>query len=163
MTLFYIFIQNREHTNTVAKKDEYILYILSNINTENRTAADSHSSPIAVNCSVPQGSVLGPIQFIRYTEDVADLFNRHSVNFHLFADDKQRYTCATLGHEAIARQKLSACINDHSGLVCISPAETQRVKDGTYLVRQSYYIRQNGDRSVRDRRFRGRAANRHCA
>jgi len=40
MTLFYIFIQNREHTNTVAKKDEYIisyiLYVLSNINAENR-------------------------------------------------------------------------------------------------------------------------------
>ena len=50
-----------------------------------------------------------------------------------------------------------------SGLVCISPAETQRVKDGTYLVRQSYYTRQNGNRSVRNRRFRGRAANRHCA
>jgi len=58
------------------------------------TAADSHSNPIAVNCSVPQGSVLGPIQFISYTEDVAELFNRHSVNFHLFVDDKQ-LLCST--------------------------------------------------------------------
>jgi len=29
-----------------------------------------------------------------------------------FADDKQLYTCATPGHEAIAWQKLSAYIND---------------------------------------------------
>jgi len=79
--------------------------------TQTFTAADSHSSPIAVNCSVPQVSVLGPIQFVSYTEDVADLFNRHSVNFHLFVDDKQLYTRATPGHEAIARQKLSACID----------------------------------------------------
>ena len=62
--------------------------------TQTFTAADSHSDPIAVNCSVPQGSVLGPIQFISYTEDVAELFNRHSVNFHLFVDDKQ-LLCST--------------------------------------------------------------------
>ena len=97
--------------------------------TQTFTAADSHSNPIAVNCSVPQGSVLGPIQFISYTEDVAELFNRHSINFHLVADDKQLYTCAAPGREAIARQKLSS---EHlhqrpGGLVCISSAETQRV------------------------------------
>jgi len=70
--------------------------------TQTFTAADSHSNPIAVNCSVPQGSVLGPIQFISYTEDVAELFNSHSVYFHLFADDTQLYTCAAPGREAIA-------------------------------------------------------------
>jgi len=83
--------------------------------TRTFTAADGHSHPIAVNCSVLQGSVLSPIQFINYTEDVAELFNKHSVNFHLFADDKQLYTCVTPGHEVIApfaRQKLSTCISD---------------------------------------------------
>jgi len=80
--------------------------------TQTFTAADSQSNSIAVNCSVPQGSVLGPIQFISYTEDVAELFNRHSVDFHLFADDTQLYTCAAPGREATARQKLSTCIDD---------------------------------------------------
>jgi len=129
--------------------------------TQTFTAADSHSNSIAVNCSVPQGSVLGPIQFISYTEDVAELFNRHSVDFHLFADDTQLYTCAAPGREAIARQKLSTCIDD---LVTgrISSAETQRVENGAYLVRQSYSTQQNGNQSVCDRRFRGRAAHRHC-
>ena len=80
--------------------------------TRTFTAADSHCNSIAVNCSVPQGSVLGPIQFIINTEDVAELFNRHSINFHLFADDMQLYTCAAPSREAIARQKLSTCMDD---------------------------------------------------
>ena len=39
--------------------------------------------------SVPQGSVLGPLGFISYTDEVSEIFNRHAVNYHLFADDKQ--------------------------------------------------------------------------
>jgi len=41
-----------------------------------------------MDCSVPQGSVLGPLEFISYTE-VAEVFSRHAVSYHMFADDKQ--------------------------------------------------------------------------
>jgi len=49
------------------------------------------SLPIDVNCSVPQGSVFGPVQFITYTEDVIAVFKKHGVGHHLYADDKQAY------------------------------------------------------------------------
>jgi len=39
---------------------------------------------VAVNCSVLQGSVLGPIMFISYTEDVSTLFQRHQMRYHFF-------------------------------------------------------------------------------
>jgi len=48
---------------------------------------DDRSGPFTVCCSVPQGSVLGLIEFISYTEDVVELFDRHGVSHHLFADD----------------------------------------------------------------------------
>ena len=38
---------------------------------------------------MPQGSVLGPLEFISYTGEVSEIFSRHAVNYHLFSDDKQ--------------------------------------------------------------------------
>ena len=44
-----------------------------------------------VDCSVPQGSILGPIEFIAYIEDVVDVINHHEVRSHFYADDMQLY------------------------------------------------------------------------
>ena len=49
--------------------------------------AESHS--VSMDCSVPHGSALGPLEFISYTDEVSEIFSRHAVNYHLFADDKQ--------------------------------------------------------------------------
>ena len=42
-------------------------------------------------CSVPHGSVLGLRMFILYMADLADLVEKHQVNFHSFADHSQIY------------------------------------------------------------------------
>jgi len=53
--------------------------------------------PLPVNCSVPQGSVLGPIKFIAYTEDVTELIAKHGVDYHMWADDIQFHTAVSVG------------------------------------------------------------------
>jgi len=70
-----------------------------------------HYGPLPVNCSVPQGSVLGPIKFIAYTEDVSELIAQHGVSYHLFADDKQLYTAVSSDEIHVARQRLTSCIS----------------------------------------------------
>jgi len=70
------------------------------------------SKKISVDCSVPQGSVLGPLEFISYTEDVVELFKRHSLIHHLFADDKQLLAPTKVSDTDITRLRLSQCITD---------------------------------------------------
>ena len=47
--------------------------------TQTFISGDDRSGPFTVSCSVPQGSVRGPIEFISYTEDVVELFDRYAV------------------------------------------------------------------------------------
>ena len=54
------------------------------------------SKPIVVDCSVPQGSILGPLEFVSHAEDVVEIFIRKLVRHHLFADDKQLYKCGRI-------------------------------------------------------------------
>jgi hypothetical protein len=49
----------------------------------------------AVTCGVPQGSVLGPLLFISYIDDVSRVIRY--CRFHMYADELQIYhTCAVL-------------------------------------------------------------------
>ena len=47
------------------------------------------SEPSSLLYSVPQGSVLGPILLILYTQPLFDITERHSVLHHIFADDTE--------------------------------------------------------------------------
>jgi hypothetical protein len=44
------------------------------------------SGPYTVDCSVPQGSVLGPKEFIAYTEELAEIIDSCQLGHHLYAD-----------------------------------------------------------------------------
>jgi hypothetical protein len=47
------------------------------------------SVQVPFRCSVPQGSGLGPEEFIAYPEEIEAVFKQQDVNYHLFDDDKQ--------------------------------------------------------------------------
>ena len=52
------------------------------------------SEPSSLLYGVPQGSVLGPILFVQYTQPLSDTTERHSVLHYMFADDTKLYNAA---------------------------------------------------------------------
>ena len=70
------------------------------------------SDTFELNCSVPQGSVIGPVEFIAYTEDVVDIFKRQCMSYHLYADDKLIYRADVINNAALTRQRLHDCVDD---------------------------------------------------
>jgi len=73
---------------------------------------DVQSKLIRVDCSFPQGSVLGPLEFISYTEDVVDVFTRNRVHHHLFDYDKQLYRIGKVSEIDTIRHQLCCCVTD---------------------------------------------------
>jgi hypothetical protein len=73
----------------------------------------SGESPMStIDCGVPQGSVLGPLLFCSYTEDVSTLCDAHGVHHHLYADDKQLYASVHLKDTKNALLRLGTCVRE---------------------------------------------------
>lgn len=63
------------------------------------------SDSIVLRCGVPQGSVLGPVEYISYIEEIDARLNIHSR--HFYADDIQFLESANLADVDLIRQTLS--------------------------------------------------------
>jgi ribonuclease P/MRP protein subunit RPP40 len=71
--------------------------------------AGSSSSFCPVISGVPQGSVLGPILFIIYVNDIAHLTTLNSVSIKMFADDTKLYT--VLQDDSVFSTDLQSCLD----------------------------------------------------
>ena len=75
------------------------------------------SSSHILECCVPQGSVLGPSLYSRYTKPIGNIIRESDIQFYLFADDCQPYVsldpaCTTSHIESLTH--LENCIAELS-------------------------------------------------
>ena len=78
-----------------------------------------------VDCSVPQRSVLGPLELEAYTKDIVEVIDKHDMKSHLYVEDTQLYTSCLPKDIDVIRLCLSRCTCDVA-LWCASVAVEHR-------------------------------------
>ena len=76
------------------------------------TIINLSSSPSRLSFGVPQGSVLGPILFIMYTQPLHSLIQSHSISDQSYADDTQLYKSCKPKDTSQTLQSMQKCIAD---------------------------------------------------
>jgi hypothetical protein len=76
------------------------------------TIRGTRSAKQQLDCNVPQGAVLGPEFFSDYDSPVAEIFRRHNIDFHLYADDTQVYLAFDPCDEDDALSRLEMCLSE---------------------------------------------------
>ena len=80
--------------------------------TQSVLIENSKSKQCNLNFGVPQGSILGPKQFISYSSPLADIARKNQLKLHLYADDTQLYLAfePTDPSKKVSVEHLEACI-----------------------------------------------------
>ena len=61
---------------------------------------------------VPQGPVLGPIEFCIYTIPVGAIMRHYKIEYHIYADDTQLYCSFDINSPDEALHAITSCISD---------------------------------------------------
>ena len=94
------------------------------------------STRSTLSCSVPQGSVTGPLLFNLYTADVIRIAQSFGVTVHCYADDLQLYVHCAVTEAPAALQRILSCIEAidkwmGSNRLKLNPDKTQLIWLGT--------------------------------
>ena len=101
------------------------------------------SQRLDLEYGIPQGSIVSPQQFNIYTIPIDNILRKHSLLFHIYADDLQGYTTFDPGnHNSIisALSQMSACIDEIKSWMTVNRLKFNDEKT-EFLVAISDYLK----------------------
>ena len=108
----------------------YQSYLVDRIQTSH--VGLDRSIAFIIDCSVPQGSALGLLKFIAYTEDLPSVIEKHELDHHLYADNTQIADHLQLTQAAAANTNIERCVGICSCLVYFQTAAAQPYQIGLH-------------------------------
>ena len=78
--------------------------------TQTLTTPGDSSAPVAFTCSVSQVLMIGPKEFIMYTEDIKETIDLFIINHHLYADDSQLLAHVKMNAIMEHHRRLKTCV-----------------------------------------------------
>ena len=107
--------------------------LLLHVNNRTQTISVNGSKYLQapLHYGVPQGSVLGPILFVLYTQPLSKIIQHHSLYHHSFSDDNQLYISSNLAQLQEIIRTSQSCISDvqawmHNNKLQLNPDKTER-------------------------------------
>ena len=106
--------------------DRYQTVVINGVQSESKK----------LSCGVPQGSILGPEMFTKYTRPLTAIIDKYGIKYHMYADDTQVYIFFETEHTNKALQDLELCISDirnwmQTNLLKLNDSKTEVVVIGS--------------------------------
>ena len=103
---------NRLHT-TFGCSGKVLGWFTSYLTCRTQSVFVGHeSTPFALKCGVPQGSVLGPLLFTLYMQSLSNVICKSGHSYHFFADDSQLHNSSIPSDFLALAHSFKDCIED---------------------------------------------------
>ena len=100
----------------------------------------------ALECGVPQGSVLESILFVLYTAPLADILRFHEMQFHFYINDTQLYISFSTNNDMELTNsitKIEECLSDIDKWMSINRLKLNKDKTELLYLFSKYNLQQS--------------------